>query len=100
MAVQAGAGTVALEIEEDVPDVDTIVVPVGGGGLISGIAAAVSCRVIAVEAELSPALHDGLAAGHAVPVQPSSIADGLAAPFAGDNAIATSAPRGEWRACS
>ncbi len=50
--VQAGAGTVGLEIVEDLPDVDTIVVPVGGGGLVSGIAAAVDCRVVAVEPEL------------------------------------------------
>jgi threonine dehydratase len=92
--VQAGAGTVALEIEEDVPDVDTIVVPVGGGGLISGIAAAASGRVVAVEPELSPALHEGLKAGHPVPVQPRSIADGLSAPFAGETAIALCAARG------
>ena len=91
--VQAGAGTVGLEIEEDVPDVDTIVVPVGGGGLIAGIAAAVGCRVIAVEPELSPALHEGLKAGRSVPVQPRSIADGLGAPFAGETAIAVCAAR-------
>ncbi len=92
--VQAGAGTVGLEIEEDLPDVDAIVVPVGGGGLVSGIAAAVSCRVIAVEPELSPALHEGLKAGHSVPVHPRSIADGLGAPFAGENAVAVCAARG------
>lgn len=92
--VQAGAGTVGVEIEEDLPDVDAVVVPVGGGGLIAGIAAAVSCRVIAVEPELSPALHEGLRAGKSVPVQPNSIADGLAAPFAGETAIAICAERG------
>ena len=92
--VQAGAGTVALEIEEDVPDVDAIIVPVGGGGLVSGIAAAASCRVIAVEPELSPALHEGLKAGHSVPVHPLSIADGLGAPFAGETAITLCAARG------
>ncbi len=92
--VQAGAGTVGLEIEEDVPGLDTVLVPVGGGGLISGIAAAVSCRVIAVEPERSPALHEGLKAGKSVPVQPSSIADGLAAPFAGETAVAICAQRG------
>lgn len=91
--VQAGAGTVGLEIEEDVPDLDTVVVPVGGGGLISGIAAALSCRVIAVEPELSPALHEGLKAGKSVPVQPASIADGLGAPFAGETAVAICARR-------
>jgi len=92
--VQAGAGTVGLEIEEDVPDLDTVIVPVGGGGLISGIAAAVSCRVIAVEPELSPALYEGLKAGRSVPVHPNSIADGLGAPFAGETAVAICAQRG------
>jgi threonine dehydratase len=85
---QAGAGTVGLEIEEDAPGLDTVVVPVGGGGLVAGIAATVGCRVVAVEPELSPALHDALAAGESVPVRPASIADGLSAPFAGPNALA------------
>jgi len=80
----AGQGTVGLEIAEDVPDASTIVVPVGGGGLISGIAtAAQGRRVIGVEPELSPALHEALAAGKPVAVEPKSIADGLSAPFAG-----------------
>jgi threonine dehydratase len=87
--VQAGAGTAGLEILEDVPGVDTIVVPVGGGGLVSGCAAAVSpeVRVVAVEPELSPALHAALEAGEPVPVQPRSVADGLGAPFAGASAV-------------
>lgn len=92
--VQAGAGTVGLEIVEDVAGVDTIVVPVGGGGLVAGIAAAVDCRVVAVEPELSPALHAGLAAGRSVPVQPHSIADGLGAPFAGERALEVCRERG------
>jgi threonine dehydratase len=92
--VEAGAGTVALEIEEDVPGVDTIVVPVGGGGLVAGIAAAAGCRVVGVEPELSPALHEGLKAGRSVPVHPRSIADGLGAPFAGPNALAVCRERG------
>ena len=87
--VIAGQGTVGLEILEDIPDTAVVVVPCGGGGLVSGIAvAAEGRRVIAVEPELSPALHDGLAAGRSVPVEPQSIADGLSAPFAGDNAVA------------
>src|SRR3954452_3430881 len=74
----AGQGTVGLEIVEDVRETSVIVVPVGGGGLISGIAlAAEGRRVIAVEPQLSDALRQGLAAGKSVPVQPSSIADGL-----------------------
>jgi threonine dehydratase len=83
--VIAGQGTVGLEIVEDAPDTAVIVVPVGGGGLVSGVAvAAQGRRVIAVEPELSTALHDGLAAGRSVPVEPRSIADGLSAPFAGE----------------
>ena len=82
--IVAGAGTVGREIEEDLPDVDVVVVPVGGGGLVTGIAVALpGRRVIAVEPEGSRALHDGLAAGESVPVTPRSIADGLNAPFAG-----------------
>ena len=87
--VIAGAGTVALELVEDAPDVETIVVPAGGGGLVAGIAAAAPDRhVVAVEPELSTAVSSGLAAGRSVPVQPASIADGLSAPFAGEIALA------------
>jgi threonine dehydratase len=84
--VIAGAGTVGLEIEEDAPDADAVIVPVGGGGLISGIQAAIGARtrVVAVEPETSPALHAALAAGEPTPVTPRSIADGLNAPFAGE----------------
>ena len=84
----AGQGTVGLEILEDVPDAAVIVVPVGGGGLVSGIAvAAEGRRVVAVEPELSDALHRGLEAGEPVPVTPKSMADGLSAPFAGERPI-------------
>jgi threonine dehydratase len=91
-AVIAGQGTVALEILEDGPVPDVVIVPVGGGGLVSGIATALKARrpdvrVIAVEPELSTALHDGLAAGHSVPVTPRSAADALSAPFAGKTCI-------------
>ena len=80
--VLAGAGTLALEVEEDVPDADTLVVGVGGGGLIGGIQAAVGARmrVVAVEPELSQALHAAVDAGHPVTLEPSSIADGLNSP--------------------
>jgi len=84
----AGQGTVGLEIAEDVPETSVVVVPVGGGGLIAGIAlAAEGRRVVAVEPELSDALHQGLEAGKSVPVQPKSIADGLSAPFAGEHPV-------------
>ncbi len=89
--VIAGAGTVGLEIEEDAPDADAVIVGVGGGGLVSGIVAALGAagrvRVIAVEPERSQALHAGLAAGEPVAVEPASIADGLNAPFAGRLAL-------------
>jgi threonine dehydratase len=88
--VIAGQGTVALELLEDAARIDTILVATGGGGLVAGIAAAeTGCRVIAVEPEGSRAVHEGLAAGHSVPVTPVSVADGLSAPFAGENALAT-----------
>jgi threonine dehydratase len=87
----AGQGTVGLEILDDLPDVETIVVPIGGGGLISGIAIAAAdhgARVIGVEPEGSAAMHSALAVGERVEVTPSSIADGLNAPHAGRNALA------------
>jgi threonine dehydratase len=86
--VAAGQGTVGLELAEQVPDVNAVVVPVGGGGLISGIAAALpDKRVIGVEPSGSNALTLGLAQNEPVPVSPSSVADGLNAPFAGKLAI-------------
>jgi threonine dehydratase len=89
----AGQGTVGLEIVEDVPDADVVVVPIGGGGLISGVAVAVKgmrpdARIIGVEPELSTAMHSALAAGERVEVTPASIADGLSAPHAGRMALA------------
>src|SRR5439155_12146904 len=86
-AVAAGQGTVGLEILEAVPDVRTVIFPVGGGGLIAGVAVAIKqqrpeVRVIGVEPERAPAVTESLAAGH--PVTPSrldTIADGLAAPY-------------------
>jgi threonine dehydratase len=88
--VLAGAGTIALEVEEDAPDADAIVVPVGGGGLIAGIVSALqgsSLRVIAVEAVESPALAAALAAGDQLEVTPTSIADGLNVPIIGKPAL-------------
>ena len=92
--VMAGQGTVGLEIVEDVPGADVVLVPVGGGGLISGIATAVkglkpSVRIVAVEPERSAALHESLKAGRPVTVGPTSIADGLAGPYAGENCLET-----------
>ena len=84
--VVAGAGTVGLEIEEDAPDADAVIVAVGGGGLIAGITAALGgrMRIVAVEPETSRAFHAAMEAGHPVQVEPTSIADGLNAPRLGD----------------
>jgi threonine dehydratase len=89
--VMAGQGTVGLEVLEDAPDVDVVVVPVGGGGLVSGIAAAVAprgVRVVGVEPEGSAALRLALDAGEPVPLQPETIASGLDAPYVGANTFA------------
>jgi threonine dehydratase len=83
-AVIAGQGTIALEVLADLPEVATIVVPVGGGGLIAGIGAAVKalkphCRVVGVEAEGAASMRASLDAG--VPrrlVSMATIADGIA----------------------
>jgi threonine dehydratase len=86
--VIAGHGSVGFEILDDLPDVDVVVVGVGGGGLISGIAAAIketrpATRVYGVEPEGSNAMQLSLDAGEVVRIQPQSVADGLGAPFAG-----------------
>jgi threonine dehydratase len=81
--VIAGAGTIALELLEDLAPLDTVIVPVGGGGLISGIAIAMkalspSTRVVGVEASASCPFSKSLAAGRLVTIDVGpSIADGL-----------------------
>lgn len=88
--VVAGQGTIGLEILEQVPDVDTIVVPVGGGGIIGGIALAVkslkpSVRIIGVEAEAAPSARRSLDAGEIVSVESArTLADGIAIKRVGD----------------
>ncbi len=85
--IVAGAGGVGLELLDELPDVDTILVAVGGGGLIGGIAAAVEgrARVVGVEPETVPTLHEALAAGRPVDVSVSGIAaDSLGARRIGD----------------
>jgi threonine dehydratase len=90
--VMAGQGTVGLEVLEDLPAATVVLVQVGGGGLVSGIATAVKgrnpeARVIAVEPELSNALEASMAAGHTVTIEPASMADGLNGPYAGENCV-------------
>ncbi|GAB3264412.1 threonine/serine dehydratase [Kineosporia babensis] len=85
--IVAGAGTLAEEILQDAPDVDTIVVAVGGGGLFAGIAASAHHRakVVAVEPENCPTLHSALAAGGPVDIAVSGVAaDSLGARRTGD----------------
>jgi len=90
----AGQGTVGLEILEDVPEVDAVVVGVGGGGLISGIATALKAEkpeveVIGVEPEGASAMTQSLQRGEIVRLERvDTIADGLAAPFAGRHTLA------------
>lgn len=74
--VVAGAGTIGLELEEQVPQLDSVLVAVGGGGLVAGIAAGVpkGYRVIGVEPEGAPTLYAALGAGEPVDVAVSSIA--------------------------
>jgi threonine dehydratase len=78
--VIAGAGTIALEILEDLPDTAAIVVPTGGGGLLAGVAAGADGRVavVGVEPSANPAFSKALAAGHTTTIVPgTSLADGL-----------------------
>lgn len=85
----AGAGTLGLEIAEDAPDAEIVIVPIGGGGIMSGVASALralrpECRVIGVELAAGPGMGPALAAGKPVPVpRPKTLADGLTPPFVG-----------------
>ncbi|WP_067182688.1 threonine ammonia-lyase [Microtetraspora niveoalba] len=82
--VVAGQGTIGLEILEQFPEVGTIVLPIGGGGLAAGVALAVKSlrpgiRIVGVQAERAAAYPESLAAGHPVMVEPlSTMADGIA----------------------
>ncbi len=80
--VIAGQGTIAVELFDQVPGLATIVTPIGGGGLASGLglaAQAEGVRVVGVEAAQSPALRTALDAGRPVPIDPGpTLADGLA----------------------
>jgi len=95
----AGQGTTAVEILEDVPDADAIIVPTGGAGLLAGVAIAAKARrpdikIIAVEAAAAASFTASLAAGKPVdaPVRPT-LADGLAVGRVGERAFALAAPR-------
>jgi threonine dehydratase len=88
--VMAGQGTIGLEIHEDLPAVETVVVPIGGGGLISGIATALKghddeIRVIGVQAEGASSVVQSLAKGHRIERDGvETIADGIATRTVGE----------------
>jgi len=84
--VMAGHGGVGLEVAEQLPDVERILVPVGGGGLVVGVASALKAlrpglEVIGVQSDGYPLWPKVFAAGGPVPVTPATIADGTTAPF-------------------
>jgi len=87
--VLAGAGTCGLEIVEELPGVEAVVVPLGGGGLLGGVATAVRglrphARIVAVELAEGPGMGPALAAGKPVPApRPATVADGMTPPFVG-----------------
>ncbi|MFQ5414029.1 MAG: threonine/serine dehydratase [Phycisphaerae bacterium] len=88
--VWIGHGTMGLEIVADLPDVDAVFVPVGGGGLICGVASALkalkpSVRVIAVEPAGCPALHESLRRGEPASVACHTMCDGVAVPYITDD---------------
>ncbi|XP_014673420.1 PREDICTED: L-threonine dehydratase catabolic TdcB-like [Priapulus caudatus] len=91
----AGAGTMGLEIVEQVSDIDAVVIPIGGAGLIAGSSIAIKSlypdiQIIGVEAESCPCYTTAVAADHPIYAAPSStLADGLSVPIVGVNAFAT-----------
>ncbi|XP_020813187.1 uncharacterized protein LOC110188002 [Drosophila serrata] len=96
--IMAGQGTIGLEILEQVPDLDAVVVPVGGGGLIAGIATAVKAispntKIIGVESEKCASFSRALENNGPIhtPIK-NTLADGLAVPKVGYNAFATAKP--------
>lgn len=87
----AGQGTLGLEVAEDLDDIAAVVVPIGGGGLISGVSQALKlrqprARVIGVESSAAPAMHDSVRAGHVVTLDNAATrADGLRVRRVGEN---------------
>lgn len=84
----AGQGTIALEMLADVPEIDMLVIPIGGGGLLSGMAAAAKglkpdLSVIGVQAELYPSMHNVITGGHA-PCEGDTLAEGIAVKYPGE----------------
>lgn len=93
--IMAGQGTIGLEIIDDVPNIDAVLIPVGGGGLIAGVATVIkslspNTKIIGVESERCASFSKALAAGKPVyvPIE-ATLADGLAVPIVGYNAFET-----------
>src|SRR6202011_6041362 len=97
-AIIAGQGTMGLEIVEQVPDLDAVIVPVGGAGLIAGVSLAVKTlgpkvKIVAVEAENVASFAAALEAGKPVKIaMHPTLADGLAIPQVGTNAFQIAKP--------
>ena len=92
-AVMAGQGTLALELLEDAPDLDVLVIPVGGGGMIAGCAVAAAAvkpgiEIVGVQVESYASLHQVLA-GKPVQTGGATIAEGIAVQHIGVNCLAT-----------
>ena len=84
--VMIGHGSLGLEIMEDAPDVDTVFIPVGGGGLMGGVGSAIkavnpSVRIYAVEPEGCPSLRSAVDHGQSITVECKTICDGVAVPY-------------------
>ncbi len=88
----AGAGTLGLEVHEDLPQVTDVVVSIGGGGLIAGVAVALEAlvpgvRIWGVETEGADAMGQALEAGRVVEIAPTSLARTLSAPYVAEDAL-------------
>lgn len=92
--VMAGQGTIGLEIAEQLPDVDVVLVPIGGGGLIAGVASALrqlkpACRIIGVQAAGAASMADSLRAGHILTLpEVYTVADGIQVKTPGEKTFA------------
>ena len=92
--VMAGQGTIGLEIAEQLPDVDVVLVPIGGGGLIAGVASALrqlkpACRIIGVQAAGAASMADSLRAGHILTLpEVHTVADGIQVETPGEKTFA------------
>ena len=92
--VMAGQGTIGLEIAEQLPDVDVVLVPIGGGGLIAGVVSALrqlkpACRIIGVQAAGAASMADSLRAGHILTLpEVHTVADGIQVKTPGEKTFA------------